>query len=79
MTTGMVKVRRKKLIELAQMILFLAFLGLSVALNLNCSEEDDNPAASLECGSGHVTWNDKAQVCVDLADNKVLPSKCCGR
>jgi len=48
-------------------------------LNLSCSAEDDNPAASPECGSGRVTWNDKAQVCVDMADNKVVPSKCCGR
>lgn len=71
--------RRKNVKEAVHLFLFLAFFALSVVLNLSCSAEDDNPAASPECGSGRVTWNDKAQVCVDMADNKVVPSKCCGR
>ena len=70
---------RKSVKDAIALVLFLGFFALSVVLNLSCSAEDDNPAASPECGSGRVTWNDKAQVCVDMADNKVVPSKCCGR
>lgn len=70
---------RTRIKERVQVVLFLMFFVLTVLLNLTCSEADDNPAASQECGSGRVTWNDKAQVCVDQANNKVVPSKCCGR
>lgn len=72
------KDRRTKIKETAQLMLFLAFFVLTVALNLQCSE-DDNPAASAECGSGHVTWNAKAQRCYDDADNRIVPNSCCGR
>jgi len=61
-----------------QVVLFLLFFAVTVALNLTCKPED-NPAASPECGSGRVSWDAKGQVCRDLADNKIIPNKCCGR
>jgi hypothetical protein len=70
--------RRKRIKELLQTFLFLLFFIVTVSLNLTCSAED-NPASSEECGSGRVMWNDKAQVCIDQANNKVVPSNCCGR
>jgi len=70
--------RPKKIKEAAQLILFLVFFVLTVALNLQCAE-DDNPAGGPECGSGRVTWNAKAQRCYDQADNKIVPNSCCGR
>jgi hypothetical protein len=73
------KDRRTKIKEAAHLMMFLVFFVLTVVVNLNCSSEDDNPAASPECGSGRVTWNDKAQRCIDLADGGVVPDKCCGR
>ena len=69
------KARLRHLIEVA---LFLLFFAGTVAINLRC-EGNDNPAASKECGSGHVTWDEKGQVCRDQADNRIVPSSCCGR
>jgi len=65
--------------EILQLIAFLLFFVLTVALNLNCSEDDSNPASDVSCGSGHVSWDAKAQVCRDQSNDKVVPSTCCGR
>lgn len=65
--------------EILQLIAFLLFFVLTVALNLSCSKDDSNPASDVSCGSGHVTWDDKGQVCRDQSDNKIVPSSCCGR
>lgn len=65
--------------EILQLIAFLLFFVLSVVLNLSCSEDDNNPAANVACGSGHVYWDTKALVCKDLANDKVVPSTCCGQ
>jgi hypothetical protein len=70
------KTRFRRFIEVA---LFLLFFAGTVAVNLRCQEDDNNPAASPECGSGHVTWDSKGQVCRDQADNRIVPSKCCGQ
>jgi hypothetical protein len=68
--------RRK---DILQLIAFLLFFALTVALNLNCTQEDSNPASELACGSGHVFWDDKGQVCRDQENNKIVPSNCCGK
>jgi hypothetical protein len=70
------KVRLRRFIELA---LFLLFFAGTVAINLRCQKSESNPAAGPECGSGHVTWDAKAQVCRDQANNRIVPSNCCGR
>ncbi|MDP2885133.1 MAG: hypothetical protein Q8P51_08970 [Ignavibacteria bacterium] len=73
------KIRLMRWNDVLQLIAFLLFFAVTVALNLNCSEEDSNPASDLACGSGHVTWDSKAQVCRDQKDNRVVPSSCCGQ
>ena len=70
------KARLRRFIEVA---LFLLFFAGTVAVNLRCQTNEDNPAAGPECGSGHVTWDTKAQVCRDQANNRIVPSNCCGR
>jgi hypothetical protein len=70
------KARLRQFIEVA---LFLLFFAGTVAINLKCSGNDTNPAAAKECGSGHVTWDEKGQVCRDQADNRIVPSSCCGQ
>jgi len=65
--------------EIAQLTAFLLFFAATVALNLNCSKDDSNPASDVACGSGHVFWDDKGQVCRDQVDNKIVPSNCCGK
>jgi len=72
------KIRSAKMLDNVRLVLFLLFFALTVFLNLTCSEED-NPLADPECGSGHVTWYEKAGVCRDEANNQVVPNKCCGR
>ncbi|MEK6757244.1 MAG: hypothetical protein AABZ02_13915, partial [Bacteroidota bacterium] len=69
---------RTQVWRFVQVALFLLFFAGTVAVNLNC-ENEDNPAASPECGSGRVTWDSKSQVCRDLQDNRIIPNKCCGR
>ncbi|TSA14517.1 hypothetical protein D4R75_15590 [bacterium] len=73
------KIRSMRWKGVLQLVAFLLFFAVTVALNLNCSEDDSNPASDPACGSGRVTWNDKSQVCIDQANNKVVPDKCCGR
>ena len=73
------KIRSMGRKEILQLIAFLLFFVLTVALNLNCSKDDNNPASNVSCGSGHVSWDEKAQVCRDLSNNLVVPSTCCGR
>jgi hypothetical protein len=73
------KDRRTKISEAAQLIAFVVFFILSVVLNLQCSSEESNPAAASECGSHHVTWDSKAQICRDDANGKPVPNSCCGR
>lgn len=75
----LMKIRFVRWKEIVQLIAFVLFFVLTVALNLSCSEEDSNPAADVSCGSGRVTWEDKGQVCRDLATFKIVPSSCCGR
>ncbi len=73
------KIRSMRWKEILQLTAFLLFFALTVALNLNCSQDDNNPASDVSCGSGHVTWDDKAQVCRDQSNNRIVPSNCCGR
>ncbi len=63
--------------EVIRIVLFLVFFAFTVAINLNCS--DDNPVKGPECGSRHNTWNAKAQRCYDDANNQIVPSSCCGQ
>lgn len=72
------KIRSGDVLEKVPGVLFLLFFVLTVFLNITCSPED-NPASSPECGSGHVTWYEKAGVCRDDVSNQVVPEKCCGR
>ena len=58
------------------MLFLVAFAGM---LMLASCEKDDNPAADPACGSGRTTWDEKAQICRDLADSHVVPNSCCGR
>ena len=73
------KLRSMRWKAILQLIAFLLFFVLTVAVNLNCSKDDSNPASDVSCGSGHVTWDDKGQVCRDQANNRIVPSTCCGR
>ena len=61
-----------------EVLLFLLFFSFSVALNLSCKDEDD-PLSSGECGSGRTTWDEKAQVCRDVTNSRIVPANCCGR
>ena len=72
------KIRFTDVVEKLAQLFFLVFFVLTVFLNITCSPED-NPASGPECGSGHVTWYEKAGVCRDDVDNQVVPAKCCGR
>lgn len=72
------KTRKSRLFDLLGIALFLLFFSGTVALNMSCKDEDD-PLSSGECGSGKTTWDVKAELCRDLADGHVLPSKCCGK
>jgi hypothetical protein len=63
--------------DILRVILFLLFFAFTVAVNLSCS--DDNPVKGPECGSGHNTWDTKAQVCRDQANNQIVPNSCCGQ
>jgi len=73
------KIRSMKWKEILQLVAFLLFFVLTVALNLNCSKDDSNPTSDVSCGSGRVSWDDKGQVCRDQSNNKIVPSTCCGR
>jgi hypothetical protein len=72
------KIRSVEIRERVRVAFFLLFFVLTVSLNLTCSPEDD-PASAPECGSGHVSWYEKAGVCRDDVDNHVVPNSCCGR
>lgn len=65
--------------EILQLVVFLVFFIATVFLNVTCSKDDNNPAANLACGSGHVAWDPKALVCRDQADNHIVPNSCCGQ
>ncbi len=60
-------------LEIVTAILF----AIAIGLNISCEKgtEPDRTA----CGSGRVTWDDKAGICRDLADNLPVPKSCCGR
>lgn len=73
------KIRSMRGREILQLLAFLIFFALTVALNLNCSTDDSNPASDPACGSGHVSWDSKGQVCRDQNDNRIVPSSCCGQ
>lgn len=64
---------KERSFELATYVLFATAIG----MNISCEKgtEPDRTA----CGSGSVTWDAKAGVCRDLADNKIVPNSCCGR
>lgn len=72
------KIRSARILENVRLALFLLFFALTVFLNLTCSEED-NPLSDPACGSGRVSWYEKAGVCRDDANNRVVPNACCGR
>jgi hypothetical protein len=63
--------------ETFRTVLFLVFFAFTVTINLNCSS--DNPVKGPECGSGHNTWDTKAQRCRDDANNQIVPNSCCGQ
>lgn len=65
--------------EILRLVAFLVLFVVTVLLNVTCSKDDNNPASDPACGSGHVTWDPKAQVCRDQADNHIVPSSCCGQ
>lgn len=73
------KIRLMRWNDVLQLIAFVLFFAVTVALNLNCSEDDSNPASGPACGSGRVSWDSKAQVCRDQENNKIVPSSCCGQ
>jgi hypothetical protein len=73
------KIRSMRGREILQLLAFLIFFALTVALNLNCSKDDSNPASDPACGSGHVSWDSKAQVCRDQNNNRIVPTSCCGQ
>lgn len=58
-------------------VVFHIMLFVVSALLFACAK-DDNPAASSECGSGRVFWDDKTG-CRDIATNAKVPDSCCGR
>jgi hypothetical protein len=76
---SLMKIRSMRWKGVLQLVAFLLFFAVTVALNLNCSEDDSNPASDLACGSGRVSWDSKAQVCRDQENNKIVPSSCCGQ
>jgi hypothetical protein len=63
--------------EVVRVILFMIFFAFTVAVNLNCS--DDNPVKGPECGSGRNTWDVKTQICRDQANSQIVPRSCCGQ
>jgi len=77
-TESVMNYRSMRWREILQLIAFLLFFILTVVLNLNCSKDSNNPASDVSCGSGHVFWDDKGQVCRDQQNNKIVPSSCCG-
>lgn len=58
---------------------FLLALALSAMLIVQACEKDNNPAADPACGSGKVSWDEKAQVCRDQANGRIVPASCCNR
>ena len=72
------KIRLTRWKEMLQVGAFLLFFIATVVLNVTCSK-DNNPTADPACGSGHVTWDAKGQVCRDQADNHIVPNSCCGQ
>ncbi len=64
--------------EALKLLAFLLFFAATVLLNLVCSQPT-NPAGDPSCGSGHVTWDVKAQRCRDQANNQIVPNSCCGQ
>lgn len=58
-------------------VVFHIVLFVVSSLLFACAK-DDNPAASGECGSGKVFWDEKTG-CRDIATNAKLPDSCCGR
>lgn len=64
---------RQRSLEIVTAILFVIAIG----MNVSC-EKGTEPDRS-NCGSGNVTWDAKAGVCRDRADNRVVPNSCCGR
>ena len=64
--------------ETLKVIAFLLFFAATVFINLTCSK-DSNPTSDPSCGSGHVTWDAKAQRCRDQANNQIVPNSCCGQ
>ncbi len=72
------KIRVMEWKETLKLIAFLLFFVATVLINLMCSS-NSNPASGADCGSGHVTWDDKAQRCRDQANNQIVPNSCCGQ
>jgi hypothetical protein len=64
--------------EVFRIAIFMIFFAFTVAINLNCSS-DDNPIKGPECGSGKNTWDAKSQSCRDLSNNLPVPNSCCGQ
>ena len=64
--------------ETLKITAFLLFFAVTVLINLMCSG-NSNPASDPTCGSGHVTWDVKAQRCRDQSNNQIVPNSCCGQ
>jgi hypothetical protein len=63
--------------EALKLVVFLLFFAATVLVNLMCSSSS-NPVDPA-CGSGHVTWDAKAQRCRDQSNNQIIPNSCCGQ
>ncbi|HAL57066.1 MAG TPA: hypothetical protein DCP63_11485 [Bacteroidetes bacterium] len=72
------KRNKETIVRYVQIAFFLFFFAGTVAINVSCQSDDDNPANDPECGQGPKTWDSKAELCRD-ANNRVVPVKCCGR
>lgn len=74
---GEMKDRIHRVAPFLEVVFFLIFFAVALTVNLSCKDEDD-PLSSGECGSGRTSWDEKAEVCRDIGNNRLLPSKCCG-
>jgi len=57
------------------MCILIALAG--VQFLLSCEQPSD-PSKDVNCGSGNVEWDVKAQVCRDLGRHAIVPASCCG-
>lgn len=72
------KVSHHRIFDGVAVVLFLLFFSFTIVLNFSC-QNDDATGPGVGCGSGHATWDSKAEICRDDADGHPLDRSCCGR